>query len=309
MSHRYKIVLFSEQRSAYRALSFSKRRLLFYGSVITILGIACAWFSVDFLANIRHNSKIVILETQNNSLLSQLEQMSAKANRIEQSLTHIQKSNDELRVMANLDQIDADTRNVGRGGNEFEFNYTLTDLNSDLADQVKKNQLTLEKLEQQMRLETQSQQEIFDQFKYLENYVKYYPAIRPIPEGIGRLTASLGMRPDPFTGVRRPHKGIDISAPRGTPVYATADGSVVFANWNRGYGNMIALDHGNRLKTFYGHLSKMDVRVGMKVKRGQKIGEVGSTGRSTAPHLHYEVRDQNDPQNPLNYFYDDEDSF
>jgi len=118
----------------------------------------------------------------------------------------------------------------------------------------------------------------------------------------GIMWGGFGVRRNPFGGMSSEfHKGQDISAPFGTPVSATADGVVVVAGWQRGYGRVVYLDHGNGISTRYGHLSRLDVAVGQIVKRGAQLGLVGSSGRSTGPHLHYEVRINGEPTNPLNY--------
>jgi murein DD-endopeptidase MepM/ murein hydrolase activator NlpD len=125
------------------------------------------------------------------------------------------------------------------------------------------------------------------------------PSIWPV---VGNLRSGVGVRSNPFGGSSLEyHKGQDISAPTGTPVYATADGVVVIARWVRGYGNGIYIDHGNGISTRYGHLSRIDVTEGQIVKRGEHLGLVGSTGRSTGPHLHYEVRINGQPTSPLPY--------
>lgn len=125
------------------------------------------------------------------------------------------------------------------------------------------------------------------------------PSIWPV---FGPLRSGVGMRSNPFGGSSiEYHKGQDIAAPTGTPVNATADGVVVIAGWVKGYGNGIYIDHGNGISTRYGHLSRIDVVVGQIIKQGQHLGLVGSTGRSTGPHLHYEVRINGQPTNPLNY--------
>lgn len=125
------------------------------------------------------------------------------------------------------------------------------------------------------------------------------PSIWPVT---GILRSGVGLRQNPFGGSSVEfHKGQDISAPTGTPVNATADGVVVIAGWLRGYGKGIYIDHGNGISTRYGHLSRIDVAVGQTVKRGEHLGLVGSTGRSTGPHLHYEVRINGQPTSPLPY--------
>jgi murein DD-endopeptidase MepM/ murein hydrolase activator NlpD len=174
-----------------------------------------------------------------------------------------------------------------------------------VQDIVGNNLLNLEKLERQIKLETESQKELFEQFKIQQELVKHWPAIHPL-EWNGKITGKFGRRIDPFTGFLASHKGIDISIDKGTPIYSTGDGVVVFADKSiGGYGKLIRISHSNGLETWFGHLSKIDVRKGQRIKRGQKIGEVGSSGRSTAPHLHYEIRYNNKPQNPLEYFYDE----
>jgi len=122
------------------------------------------------------------------------------------------------------------------------------------------------------------------------------PSIWPVA---GWLSSAYGRRRDPFTGGADFHPGLDISADRGTPVHATADGTVQTAGWTGNYGNLLVVDHGFGIQTRYGHLSKFTVREGERVRRGQIIGHVGSTGRSTSPHLHYEILTNGKLTNPL----------
>jgi murein DD-endopeptidase MepM/ murein hydrolase activator NlpD len=125
------------------------------------------------------------------------------------------------------------------------------------------------------------------------------PSLWPVE---GNLTGSYGMRTDPLSGEGGEfHSGVDISAPIGTPVRATADGIVTFAAMEGGYGRLIRIDHGGGIFTWYGHLSKFFVFAGQEVRRGEKIGAVGASGRVTAPHLHYEVRSNGTPMNPYRY--------
>lgn len=119
------------------------------------------------------------------------------------------------------------------------------------------------------------------------------------------FTSGFGMRTHPVLGGRRAHKGIDLAAPTGTPIYASADGVVTRADWFSSYGLFISLDHGASLETRYGHLSRLNVAEGQEVKKGDLIGYVGSTGRSTGPHLHYEVRIAGMAVNPVPYMQGD----
>jgi murein DD-endopeptidase MepM/ murein hydrolase activator NlpD len=144
---------------------------------------------------------------------------------------------------------------------------------------------------------------------YLERELKSYeellkrrttvPSIWPVA---GELTDGFGGRRNPFGGSSSEfHTGQDISTSSGTPVVAAAQGMVIFAGWQNGYGQIVIIDHGNGLTTRYGHLSGIDVEVGQLIRRGEQLGRVGSTGRSTGPHLHYEVRINDEPVNPRQY--------
>ena len=125
------------------------------------------------------------------------------------------------------------------------------------------------------------------------------PSRMPV-EGV-RLTSDYGMRWHPVGGGRRAHKGVDLAGPTGTPIHATADGLVAKADWFSSYGLYIQLEHGGNLQTRYGHMSRLNVGAGQRVKKGDVIGYLGSTGRSTGPHLHYEVRIAGEAVNPVPY--------
>ena len=124
------------------------------------------------------------------------------------------------------------------------------------------------------------------------------PTIWPL---LGRLLSPFGTRTDPFSEEGAFHKGVDISAATGTPVHATADGIVIFSEFLSGYGRLVVVDHGDGFHTYYAHLSKFWVRAGQEVRRGDSVGLVGSSGKVTAPHLHYEVRIGGTPMNPIRY--------
>ena len=140
-----------------------------------------------------------------------------------------------------------------------------------------------------------------------ENLIAAIPAIQPIyNKDLRRVASGYGMRIDPFLKVRRMHYGLDFSVKKGTPIYATADGEVVIIKSSfGGLGKHIYLDHGNGYRTVYAHLNKFNVKKGQKVKRGELIAYSGNTGRSTSPHLHYEVHKNGEKINPINFFFND----
>jgi murein DD-endopeptidase MepM/ murein hydrolase activator NlpD len=140
-----------------------------------------------------------------------------------------------------------------------------------------------------------------------EDFLASIPSIQPIKkEDLKRMASGYGWRIDPFTKKRRMHKGMDFSAKRGTPIYATGDGIIKRAdNRSSGYGRHIRIDHGFGYVSLYAHLDKYNVKRGQRIKRGDVIGYVGNTGRSVAPHLHYEIFKDGKKINPLNFYLDD----
>ncbi len=138
----------------------------------------------------------------------------------------------------------------------------------------------------------------FDRNYLMRMHRNVKPGIWPVD---GRLMSSYGIREDPFSGEGAYHTGVDIVAPTGTPVKSAADGVVIRAEWFSGYGKLVVISHGNGMQTWYGHLSKFDVMAGQEIRQGEILGRVGSTGRVTAPHLHYEIRVGGAPVNPYRY--------
>ena len=160
-------------------------------------------------------------------------------------------------------------------------------------------------LSKQLVVQSKSLDEILKLAKSKEKLLAAIPAIQPVRnENLKRMASGFGYRSDPFTKARKFHEGMDFTARMGTPVFATGDGFVVRAdNAASGFGNHIVIRHGFGYETLYAHLSRYKARVGKRVKRGDIIGYVGSTGRSEAPHLHYEVHKNGDVVNPLNFYY------
>ena len=174
--------------------------------------------------------------------------------------------------------------------------------NSDLVINTTKR---VDVLEKQLVIQSKSLDEILKLAKSKEKLLAAIPAIQPVRnENLKRMASGFGYRSDPFTKARKFHEGMDFTAKMGTPVFASGDGIVSRAdNTASGFGNHIVIRHGFGYETLYAHLSRYKARVGQYVKRGDIIGYVGSTGRSEAPHLHYEVHKNGDVVNPLNFYY------
>lgn len=171
-----------------------------------------------------------------------------------------------------------------------------------------KNMTTqLNNLSLRMAYQQQSFDEITKMVKNKEKFLASIPAIQPISnKNLTRIASGYGYRIDPIYKDRRAHLGMDFTAPHGTPIYATADGVVTDAGFNTGgFGNRVVINHGNSYETLYGHMFRIKARVGQRVKRGEVIGYVGNTGKSSGPHCHYEVHRYGNPVNPIYYFYND----
>lgn len=211
------------------------------------------------------------------------------------------RDNNIYRIYFNTLPISEEERKAGFGGvNRYKDLQGLN--NSDLLENTTKR---VDVLTKELVIQSKSLDEIVALAKQKEKLLAAIPAIQPVKnEDLKHMASGYGYRSDPFTKVRKFHYGMDFTARIGTPIYATGDGVVHKADASlSGYGNHIEINHGYGYKTLYAHLSKYKCRAGQRVKRGDIIGYVGSTGRSQAPHLHYEVFKSTERVNPLNFYY------
>lgn len=243
------------------------------------------------------------LRIENARLLAQYNVLSHRLDEALGVMQDIQQRDDNLyRVVLQADPVSDAIRKAGYGGtNRYE---QLMDMaNSEL---VVNTTSKLDMLNRQLYIQSKSFDEVVDLCKGHDEMLKCIPAIQPVSNKDLKKTASgYGIRIDPIYKTTKFHAGMDFSASPGTPVYATGDGVVVKAGWETGYGNTIEVNHGFGYMTRYAHLSAYKVRRGQKVVRGEVIGAVGSTGKSTGPHLHYEVHVKGKVQNPVNYYFMD----
>ena len=172
---------------------------------------------------------------------------------------------------------------------------------------VQSIQASLRNLSQRIAVQNKSYTELSSLMKNKENILAATPAIQPVSnQELNRIASGFGHRIDPIYKTVKMHAGLDFSAPQGTPIYATADGQVKIAGrHDGGYGNYVVINHGYGYETLYGHMVRVKSRRGQKVKRGEIIGYVGSTGKSTGPHLHYEVHKNGQKLDPVYFFYND----
>lgn len=297
------IIFVSKDKSYIKEYKISRIKLLLYTILFLVVFLVGGNYSLDWLLEFRYDSKVEFLEKNNQFLKSQLGEMGDKIELIDGQLTIIENRDDEIRMIMGLKELGDDVRDVGIGGTNFEYKFADQIVNPDVADDLNIQMLLIDKLEREVKLELQSFGDLINTYHLKEDSIKHMPALHPVLDG--RITSDFGMRLHPIFKRYRKHPGIDFAAKAGAPIYATADGIVKLAKYNGGYGNCVIIDHLYGFESRYGHMQKILVRRGQRVKRGDKIGLVGKTGIATAPHLHFEVHYKGKEVNPRHYFFDD----
>ncbi len=279
-----------------------KRHTLTDGRLTVLIGAGLALLvfimaiGVVSISEWRFHQRTGQLIAENRLLGHQLSEIQKHVLSVQSLVDSIATEEELLRTKVDLPVISEDVRMAGVGSMMPLENQVIGD------QRVEDLLLALDQIDRELSIQQQSFNEIQKKIISDEERMSHIPAIKPV--NTGRFTDGYGYRKDPFTGKRRFHYGADFAAPRGTPVYATADGKVVKVKKMGGFGKTIEVDHGYGYRTVYGHLHDYKVKRGQSVKRGDIIGLVGSTGRSTGPHLHYEVQVEKRAVNPLDYFYE-----
>ena len=274
------------------------RQALLFISASALFGFIFVFFISQYIESPKE--KALKRELQNMQL--QYEILNKKMDEAEAVLSNVaERDNNIYRIYFEANPIQDEQRKAGFGGINRYKAFEGFD-NSKLIIESNKR---LDILQKQIVVQSKSLDEIKILAEEKEKLLAAIPAIQPVNNvNLTRMASGYGMRSDPFTKVRKMHWGMDFTAPRGTPVYASGDGVVVRADsGSRGYGKHIRIDHGFGYISLYAHLYKYNVRKNQKVKRGDLIGFVGSTGRSQAPHLHYEIFKEGKRINPINFYY------
>ena len=243
------------------------------------------------------------LKRENEQLLSQYTLMNKDIEKISKALEDIQMRDDNIyRVIFEANPIPSSVRMAGFGGANRYTKLESMD-NSELIISVAKK---LDILSKQVYVQSKSYDDVVRMALGKEKMLASIPSIMPVSNRDLKRTASgWGMRMHPIYRIPRFHYGMDFTAPTGTDIFATGNGIVKEVGRNAGYGNIVLIDHGYGYETMYGHMSRTNVKVGQSVHRGDVIGFVGSSGASTAPHLHYEVMKNGQKVNPQNYYFQD----
>lgn len=277
-----------------RVLGIMRRLSYALGFLILLIG-GVYWF----LGTPSENA----LRIENSELEAKYDVLSRQLDEALGVLEDLQQRDDNLyRVILQTDPISPYIRKSNqRNINRYEHLEEMAN-----ADMIIENTQKIDYLKRQLYIQSKSYDEIITLCKQNDERLQCIPAIQPVANKDLKYTASgYGRRIDPIYKTVKFHHGMDFSANTGTPVYATGNGTVTSSGWESGYGITIEIEHGFGYQTRYAHLSKTQVRRGQKVKRGEIIGLVGSTGKSTGPHLHYEVVNKGRKVNPVNYYFMD----
>ncbi len=295
---------YDAENLAYRRINTKKRTKVAYAALFLLASALFGFLMVVVLLNTPYfetpRDRLQAREIENMKLRYSL--LNKKMDDLEAVMEDIEERDNNLyRAYFNAAEIPDEQRRAGFGGiNRYADleGYNNSELVVNTARRV-------DVLSKQLAIQSKSLDEIFAMARAKSKLLSAIPAIQPVKnEQMRSMASGFGYRSDPFTKVRKFHAGMDFSARTGTPIYATGDGVVTRAdNTASGYGNHIVINHGYGYETLYAHLSAYKVRRGQRVKRGDVIGLIGSTGRSEAPHLHYEVHKGGKPVNPLNFYY------
>ncbi|MEE9552714.1 MAG: M23 family metallopeptidase [candidate division Zixibacteria bacterium] len=294
MNDKYSLIIVPGSSDAVVNKQISKR--IIYTAIFLMVAFitVSAYFAVGFITTSIDEQRLIDLTFENEQLSSQIAQLEGTVYGLRAEMSEIIRKDDYIRLIFDLPTIDPEMREVGIGGDAVDF----PPINSELGERTWLVEEDIEKIQRQLQFENASFEELIAKVEGKKSDLDRIPTIKPC-EGI--LSRGFGMHNDPFTGSYQPHNGLDIAAPNGTPVYATADGIVKYAGYQTKLGHTVIIDHGNGMRTYFGHLSKIKVKKGQKISRHKLVGLVGSSGYSTGPHLHYEIRIGKSPSNPYKY--------
>ncbi|GAB5564208.1 MAG: M23 family metallopeptidase [Winogradskyella sp.] len=287
---------------SYRKIKRKKGSTITFAALFLLAAALFGFLSFAIVSNYIESPKERLMARELQNMELQYELLNRRMDDAMAALENVEERDNAIyRLYFEANPIPEEQRRAGFGGVNRYKKFEGFD-NSKLIAETNKR---LDVIEKAIVVQSKSLDEISKLAKDKEIFLQAIPAIQPVNnEDLTRMASGFGFRRDPFTKARKFHYGMDFTAPRGTPVYATGDGIVKRAdNSSSGFGRHIRIDHGYGYVSLYAHLYKYNVRVNQRVKRGDVIGFVGSTGRSQAPHLHYEVHKDGKKLNPINFYY------
>lgn len=255
-----------------------------------------------FTASIHKTPRELMLMTENFKLRSSVNLVNKQLKEFDAKLGSLEKQDDSLyRSILGIDPIPINYRQAGTGGSVQDMMNPKNNIKILTSSYNK-----IESLFSRLKIQKKSYEILFDKAKLNNERMLHTPAIIPIANhDLSKIGSGFGQRFHPILNFTRLHKGIDFHSSTGTPVHASADGTIVKAEYSSTFGNVVQINHEFGVSSLYAHLHKINVKVGQKIKRGENLGQVGNTGLSVGPHLHYEVHLNGVEVNPVNYFFND----
>lgn len=293
------LMIISQPTAKVSTLRFRRKTLITLAVlVVCVLGFSC-FLGVSYTGQRIREADLRSLEERNQILSEELTSLQGSLAQYKSQMKENVALEEQLRLTANLEPIPPEARLMGVGGSQRYSTAHMQALTHRERTDVTRMTERVDQLVRQAGLTRESLGEV--QEALAADRVKWacIPSIRPVDTGF--YSSGFGRRTDPFTGRIAMHWGLDICTWKGEPVYATADGTVIKAKSDGSFGKLVVIDHGNGYITRYGHNSELKVKKGRKVRRGDVIALVGQSGRATAPHLHYEVRVNGKPVDPMSY--------
>lgn len=303
MPHRTqnKYILQTENDRRVKQYHFTRRNVFSTLALGIVLAGATLFYSAEFFTNVIYKTKLTDIHKKYQSITTNIMDLQSKVDRLNNQIASIEEKDKAVRMYADLPEIDQDIRQVGVGGVKLEHQANIANIVPDAGKRLAALEMDVDELTRKVKLELASYDNIYDKMQENSDRLDYMPTVRPVMGGY--LTSGFGYRKDPFDHSRRFHYGQDITVPTNSPLHATADGVVIDARYRGGFGKVVKINHGYGYTTLYAHMNKIAVNRGQKIKRGDLLGYTGNTGRSTAPHLHYEVHYYGTAQDPLDYFF------
>ena len=310
MSKRIKIWYYSSKGSSIRELSIRRTLfgfLLIFG-LVSVIGLSFAGYDYIrlkqfYLKNNKMQTSVHFMDEEIKNQRKQIRTFASEIETLKKQVRELSQFGDKIRIIADINPVDNSGGFIGIGGVPSESLDTDIPSNSKYNSLIREMHQQVDQVKTVISKRTDDFDRLIDKLEQKRNYLSAIPSIKPVN---GWLTSGFGKRISPFTGGADFHTGIDIANASGTEIIATGNGRVSKASSKRIIGKRVAIDHGYGYVTQYGHMKKIFVTVGQKVKRGDVIGLVGKTGRTTGPHLHYEVLVNGTPVNPLKYILDSE---
>jgi murein DD-endopeptidase MepM/ murein hydrolase activator NlpD len=295
---------FDPQTLSYKEAKRGFKYYFWRGLGVLSFSLALAFALFMFFTGVVDSPKERLLRRENQELKEQFSLIEQQIQEVELALNKLNEQDEEIyRTIFEAAPLSDGAKKAGIGGNE-KYAELQKLKGGEFYTALRKQ---VDQLEARMNVQKSSFEDVMKMAKNKKKFLASIPSIQPVSnKDLNRLASGFGYRIDPFYRTKKLHAGIDFTAPKNTDIYATADGKVVSVKsdiW--GYGKHIIIDHGYGYQTLYAHLNKFDVKPGQKVTRGQLIGKLGSTGKSTGPHLHYEVRINGQPVNPAYFFHND----